>query len=1164
MKHYRNKFFSTLAGIIIALGTLPGVHADDTDIYFTEVQVGGGAGGKDNPNVIFTFDTSGSMEKEETTNPPWDPNTTWAGDYDSTKIYWSADGSIPPSGTTQYVAVNNYTCAASFNYLDNLGSWKGKFLNHTGTTSPPLTWVTLKPAKNGRVVECADDVGVHGRSNYRTDRSDTYTLPNTHDGGPGGGDKFHATTSNVSWNNVPEVTVYLGNWLNWYHSETQVEMARIDILKGVMRNFLVTAENMNVAFANMCRWNGGGGAIIQEMQPITDDNRFDMIAAVDSLVANGGTPASETYWEAIQYMMGNPTDFGTTSTNAIKCPVGSVAASRVGNNLSSKQYKSPIVSNSSCAKNYAVLIGDGNPGSKDNYRNAAIMALPGFEEKTGKTKCDGPYGKKSNGGAPWGDGQCYDELASWAYQTDLMPGDDVPGVQNLETHVIGFIEDLDILRLTGEAGGGGYYTAENAGQLSAALASVLQTVIDDSVGSFVAPAVPVNSYNRMQNLNDVYLSLFEPSIREHWAGNVKRFRLKNGALVDKDDVPAIDPATGLFKDVPDHTPSHSYWSDTADGANVVAGGAANELPAYTSGNNRVFSNLTGDSTGNLFTGGNATVIGTSNPNLTKALLGIPASAPDSTVDEMALWLKGKDVFNHDDDDATVNRMQMGATIHSSPVPLYYSDTAGNEFRVFTATTDGLLHAINPADGSTAWSFIPRRLLDRSWALGNNPTTSGIRYGLGGQTASYIMNDDYAPGITGTEQAFLVLSQRRGGRLLWGLDVTQIDGPKLLWVIDPDDGGADARLASLAQTWSTPSFSKVKIGGTEKHVAIIGGGYDNGQDNVGYLEDNLGNAIYMIDVTNGDVVWSGGGDTTVAHNLSMNMANGANATMLHSVPAPVKAVDLTGDGLLNRMYVTDMGGRIWRFDVDNSAANANELVSGGLIASLGAAESGADADARRFYASPDVVPVISDDPNHDSYLAINVGSGHRAKPLDTSSDDWFFSVRDKNMFGSLETNEYDADYFQFDDLDDITDTPTTTLPNSSNGWKLELEAAGGERVLNESFSLKGTVFFTTFTPSPRTAVCGEPTVGGGDNRLYRVSVTDGRPLPHRDNIVDPDDPLTKVDRYEDLAQNGIAPAPTMFFTDDTDGEPVLCVGVECETSGLDNSFTPTYWFQDETQ
>ena len=57
---------------------------------------------------------------------------------------------------------------------------------------------------------------------------------------------------------------------------------------------------------------------------------------------------------------------------------------------------------------------------------------------------------------------------------------------------------------------------------------------------------------------------------------------------------------------------------------------------------------------------------------------------------------------------------------------------------------------------------------------------------------YIKGDDHQPGIDGSEKAYLVLSQRRGGRGLWGLDVTNKDAPELAWVIDPDAAARHGR------------------------------------------------------------------------------------------------------------------------------------------------------------------------------------------------------------------------------------------------------------------------------------------------------------------------------------------------------------------------------------
>ena len=61
----------------------------------------------------------------------------------------------------------------------------------------------------------------------------------------------------------------------------------------------------------------------------------------------------------------------------------------------------------------------------------------------------------------------------------------------------------------------------------------------------------------------------------HWPGNFKKYRLRatDGLIVDSNDAPAVDAATGFFQ-----TNAQSYWSASTDGAVVTAGGAANRIP----------------------------------------------------------------------------------------------------------------------------------------------------------------------------------------------------------------------------------------------------------------------------------------------------------------------------------------------------------------------------------------------------------------------------------------------------------------------------------------------------------------------------------------------------------------------------------------------------------
>ena len=410
--------------------------------------------------------------------------------------------------------------------------------------------------------------------------------------------------------------------------------------------------------------------------------------------------------------------------------------------------------------------------------------------------------------------------------------------------------------------------------------------------------------------------------------------------------------------------------------------------------------------------------------------------------------------------------------------------------------------------------------------------------------------------------------------------------------------------SNISTWSTPSVYKVDINGQKKNVILMGGGYDDGQDAVGYYEDSVGNAIYMIELETGDVVWSAGDNNT--HNLVMNTSSNAeaNATMKHSFPAPVTGVDLSGNGYVDRIYAADMGGRIWRFDIFNGASTADKLATGGLLATLGAADLGApkDLDVRRFYATPSIVPIFAKNEYEKSYLSINIGSGHRAHPLEEDNNDWFFSVRDFDVFSQLNMADYDEPV-TFDDLIDITEYDPlveTEMLSSDPGWRLQLQAASGEKVLSSSLTLDGTLFFTTFSPTQPTNSCTEAVHGGGTNRLYRVSVLNGDPAPYdSDDPVDPPggdpgdppggnpgdppggDPGDPPKRSEVLDYGGLAPDLTSIIVEDPEpesdeecedddgcggkpGEPVICIGPNCFPSNVSNGYRPTYWFQNETK
>ena len=120
---------------------------------------------------------------------------------------------------------------------------------------------------------------------------------------------------------------------------------------------------------------------------------------------------------------------------------------------------------------------------------------------------------------------------------------------------------------------------------------------------------------------------------------------------------------------------------------------------------------------------------------------------------------------------------------------------------------------------------------------------------------------------------------------------------------------------------------------------------------------------------------------------------------------------------------------------------------------------------------------------------------------------------------------------------------------------------GEKVLGEALTFANTTLFTTFAPGETATAC---TGGSGINRLYAVSIFDGRPRTNFDSPVD--EPLTVADRSRVL-RSGIPVTDVNLYR--TESGPVVCSGTECLTPdemarlGLPrNAVKRTYWFQRE--
>jgi type IV pilus assembly protein PilY1 len=1179
-----------------SLCVLAGVaSADESEIFVGT----GNAVSSQRPNILFIMDTSGSMDEDVETQVPFDPAVDFPGNANCDDRIFYAQGSNssdPPACTNaNSVPAANFKCdagvqtmAVSGFYVAQHGAqWRA---NNAGVKR----WRNINGSNVADAwVECRIDAGAHG------DGVDGNKLWASNTDGPWSDD----SAAEMGWNTNGAgggYVFYTGNYINWLNSGGTITQKRIEIMQIVAKQTidqLAVSDSVNLALmrfsnntSNQCNNSSAeGGMVIQEMGPVAA-NAAAMKTKIDTLddgsQPDGCTPLSETMYEAYLYLSGGAVDYGI---NSRKFPGSggeepSVAASRQPGNQG--MYSSPLLE--SCQKNFIVLLTDGLP-TADNSADTEIEAL--FGASCGAS----------------GNGRCLEEIAEYMYENDMRPS--VPGLQdqNVTTYTIGFgpeVNNSQILQNTASRGGGVFYEASDTATLSTVLTNIVRTILDQNT-SFTAPAVSVNAFNRTQNLNDLYVTVFRPSETYFWDGNVKKYRLNPaGFIEDANNQPAVEVTTGFFR-----TTAQSFWSAGVDGDNVTLGGAANELP--DPGNRNVYTDL--NTTLALTSAANT--VNTANAAITSATLGL-AAAENPGRDALINWLRGADVSDEDGDGSSADsRDSMGDPMNGRPATVIYGGSTANpdpnDGVVYAVTNEGYLHAIDAVDGSELWAFVPSQLLARARDMYVNDAVTERVYGLDGnvRVLRNEVNDNGVIESSLGERVMIYFGMRRGGGDYFGLDVTDRNVPTLLFRIGPNEIGAKL-LKNAGQSWSTPAVAKVNIGSSTQNslqqVLVFGGGYDTVQDNGPYVVDANGNQIFMVDAVSGDVLWYAGPTTDTTADLR-------HASLTHGIPADIRIFDITGDGFADRMYAGDMGGRVWRFDIHNGQTRT-DLVTGGVFASLGNAHLGVHplSSTRRFYNAPDVA-FLAD--GGKTWLNIGIGSGYRGHPLNLDTQDRFYSLRDHLPFARLTQTQYDAATVITEadvNLIDITSDIEPTIPPGATGWRLDLRrTAGGwtgEKALSEARTIESMIQFTTYEPhsdsTPNSNACSP---APGTNRLYSISAFTGAPafelessvdpdadddgdgIPNGaedsdgdgfpngsdpdddgDGILDGDDPDSTEDRDSELAQSGIAPEVVWLFPSPDD--PENCVGAECrpdpvclvglENCGVSVNLAPvrTFWRQ----
>lgn len=195
------------------------------------------------------------------------------------------------------------------------------------------------------------------------------------------------------------------------------------------------------------------------------------------------------------------------------------------------------------------------------------------------------------------------------------------------------------------------------------------------------------------------------------------------------------------------------------------------------------------------------------------------------------------------------------------------------------------------------------------------------------------------------------------------------------------------------------------------------------------QSNKGAGVYIFDAITGALLWNAraginDNDITTTDVKDMNLK--------YSVVSQIKAFDRDADGLVDNLYFGDLGGQIFRVDLNNTY---NTVTS-----DFGRVNRLADFSSlnQRFYEMPSL---SIHENNGKRFGVISIGSGNRSFPLNVSNgaDNRIYALYDydiasSNLFNSTFTKTSDLTEASLLNWADIAKANVTQLTgNTKKGW-----------------------------------------------------------------------------------------------------------------------------------
>ncbi|MBW6477302.1 MAG: hypothetical protein K0A95_09540 [Chromatiales bacterium] len=1038
-------------------------------------------GGQVPPNIMLMIDNSGSMSNISI-DEPYDPDTTYA-----------------CNGTTYEdpsVRIDIYITSDGAPYF------------RQGATTTYRDWSSVVTAS-----------GLTGRAGRCFTPGTTYRARLLANDGAAGALKSPSNYLSAE---------YDGNYLNWYFGyntatnsygplaynfDTDAQRkpnvsTRMEVAK-VAGNTLIDSMDGNLR-VGLSTYNGGHGGRLLDLVSTLDGAKRDALkSSINALEATGMTPLAETLADIGFYFSRGATNLtlhpdSDSPTSETRTEIFSTASALTNHDYtrdeeSWERGSTPIIH--SCQKNFAVLMTDGRPQHdrtiSAHLRDYAGDCAAGLCDATPNTANtagsppgplpDNTYGNGTHQGRSYESlGSDYlDDVAMALYDMDLRPDlvDPYGVISNLSTYVVGFAEEAlqndPLLQQTVDRAGGEYFVAGNESELVSAFDKVLADIMSKGISS--AASIAVNS-TRLDSESFIFQARFDS---DDWSGQLLAYKINmDGSIGDAE------------WEASEHFPlSRSIF--TYDGTQGRPFTAAN------------ITNLTVEQQGHL-----------DDPQGAK------------TREDVLNYLRGDQ--SNEDHFRTRNTL-LGDIVNSDPwfvgqENYGYVTLPGQEGidylefinkpeiknrtpMIYVGANDGMLHAFNAGKsvdggGVEMFAYVPKAVYPNLNKLTDPDYTH--QYYVDGAPRS---GDVYIDVGAGKEwRTVLVGSVGAGGRGVYALDVTDpenFSASNVLWEFGYANVACTPGVKAcreLGDNVGQPSIVRLANG---KWGAVFGNGYNSHTQSA---------SLFIVDIETGTLIrWI---TTLSTDNLNIFTTTPALNTNPNGMASPVVA-DINGNRIADRVYVGDLRGNLWRFDLDDTNPadwDSTFRQSTGAVAERSPLPLFV-ADRAGTRQPITAKPQIGRAEGGGIMIYFGTGSYFKLGDVGDTQVQSFYGIQDLDARVTRDdllqqSIIYEAnETFTHPTTGDVYDWDVRAVSNNTRlathrGWYLDLipptSVAQGERVVSVPLIWRDRLIFVTLIPDPN------PCAYGGTGWMMEIDPKTGGRLAYsvfdlnRDRGFDADD------------------------------------------------------------